>query len=47
MLDGPYADTKKQFAGYCFITVPDLDEAIARARRDPSVTFSYSVPSMK
>ena len=47
MLAGPYADTKDQFARYCFITVPDLDEAIAWARREPPVTFSYPVPSRK
>ena len=34
--DGPYADTKEQFAGYFMIDVPDLDEAITWARRCPS-----------
>src|SRR4029077_10762732 len=35
VLDGPYADTKEQFAGYFFITVPDLDEAIAWSKGCP------------
>jgi hypothetical protein len=32
VLDGPYADTKEQFAGYFFVTVPDLDEAVQGER---------------
>jgi hypothetical protein len=39
ILDGPYADTKEQFAGYFFIDVPDLDEAIAWAKRCPSSRY--------
>ena len=39
VLDGPYADTKEQFAGYFMIDVPDLDEAIAWARRCPSSKY--------
>lgn len=39
VLDGPYADTKEQFAGYFMIDVPDLDEAIAWAARCPSVNY--------
>jgi hypothetical protein len=39
VLDGPYADTKEQLAGYFFITVPDLDEAIAWAERCPSSKY--------
>ena len=39
VLDGPYADTKEQFAGYFFITVSDLDEAIAWAKRCPSSKY--------
>ena len=39
VLDGPYADTKEQFAGYFFVTVPDLDEAIAWAKRCPSSKY--------
>jgi len=39
VLDGPYADTKEQFAGYFMIDVPDLDEAITWARRCPSAKY--------
>ena len=36
VLDGPYADTKEQFAGYFFVDVPSVDEAIVWAKRCPS-----------
>ena len=39
VLDGPYADTKEQFAGYFFVEATDLDEAIAWARRCPSSRY--------
>jgi hypothetical protein len=39
VLDGPYADTKEQFAGYLVIDVPDLDSAIAWATRCPSANY--------
>jgi len=39
VLDGPYADTKEQFAGYFFIEAPSLDEAIAWAQRCPSSKY--------
>jgi hypothetical protein len=39
ILDGPYADTKEQLAGYFLIDVADLDEAIAWARRCPSSKY--------
>lgn len=39
VLDGPYADTKEQLAGYFFIEAPDLDEAIAWAKRCPSSKY--------
>jgi hypothetical protein len=39
VLDGPYADTKEQFAGYFMIEVPDLDQAIAWATRCPSSKY--------
>src|SRR5262245_38986638 len=39
VLDGPYADTKEQFAGYFMIDVPDLDEAITWAKRCPSSKY--------
>jgi hypothetical protein len=39
VLDGPYADTKEQLAGYFFIEGPSLDEAIAWAKRCPSSKY--------
>jgi hypothetical protein len=39
VLDGPYADTKEQLAGYFMIDVPDIDEAIAWAKRCPSSKY--------
>lgn len=39
VLDGPYADTREQLAGYFLVDVPDLDEAIAWARRCPSSKY--------
>jgi hypothetical protein len=39
ILDGPYADTKEQFAGYFFVDVDTLEEAVAWAQRCPSSRF--------
>ena len=39
VLDGPYAETKEQFAGYFMLDVADLDEAIAWAARCPSAQY--------
>ena len=39
VLDGPYADTKEQLAGYFMIDVPDLDQAIAWAARCPASRY--------
>jgi hypothetical protein len=39
VLDGPYADTKEQFAGYFFVDAPSLDEAIVWAKRCPSSQY--------
>ena len=39
VLDGPYADTKEQFAGYFFVEAHDLDEAIVWAKRCPSSKY--------
>ena len=39
ILDGPYAETKEQFAGYFFVEAPDLDGAIAWARLCPSSRY--------
>jgi hypothetical protein len=39
VLDGPYADTREQLAGYFFIDVPTLEEAVAWANRCPGSRF--------
>jgi hypothetical protein len=39
IVDGPYADTKEQLAGYFFIEAENLDEAIKWAERCPSSRF--------
>ena len=39
VLDGPYADTKEQLAGYFVVDVPDLDAAIKWAERCPSSRY--------
>jgi hypothetical protein len=36
VLDGPYADSKEQFAGFHIIDVPDIDAAISWAARCPT-----------
>jgi len=37
VLDGPYAESKEQLAGYFLIDVPDLDAALSWAGRCPAV----------
>jgi hypothetical protein len=39
VIDGPYADTKEQFAGYFMLDVPDLDAALEWAARCPSAQY--------
>ncbi len=39
VLDGPFADTKEQFAGYFFVEADNLDEAIAWAEKCPSSRY--------
>jgi len=39
VLDGPYADTREQLAGYFFIEAANLEEAIAWAKRCPSSRY--------
>lgn len=39
VVDGPFADTKEQFAGYLMLNVPDLDAAISWAARCPSAQY--------
>ena len=38
VLDGPYAETKEQLAGYFLIDAPDLDNAIHWASRCPAAS---------
>ena len=35
VLNGPFAETKEQLGGYFLIEAPDLDEALAWAKRCP------------
>jgi hypothetical protein len=37
-VDGPFAETKEQLAGYYVIDVPNLEEAIAWAEKMPGMT---------
>jgi len=37
--DGPFADTKEQLGGTFVIDVPDLDAALAWARKAPSIAW--------
>jgi hypothetical protein len=37
--DGPFADTKEQFAGYLIVEAPDVDSAAEIAKRIPSLEF--------
>ncbi|MCF4120607.1 YciI family protein [Antribacter sp. KLBMP9083] len=37
--DGPFADTKEQLGGTFVIDVPDLDAALAWARKAPSIEW--------
>lgn len=39
VLDGPFADTKEQFAGYFTVEAETLDQAIEWAQRCPSSRF--------
>jgi len=39
VLDGPFAETKEQFGGFYLIDVPDLDAALAWARRHPAAAY--------
>jgi hypothetical protein len=38
VLNGPYAETKEQLAGYYMVDVPDLDAALAWAARCPGAS---------
>jgi hypothetical protein len=39
VLNGPYAETKEQLAGYYMIDVPDLDAALSWASRCPGASY--------
>jgi len=41
--DGPYAETKEQLGGYYLVEAKDLDEAVALAKRIPSVRLGGTV----
>jgi hypothetical protein len=41
--DGPYAEAKEQLGGYYLLEAKDLDEAIALAKRIPSVRLGGAV----
>jgi hypothetical protein len=38
VLDGPYADTKEQLAGFFLIEAPNLDAALSWAQRCPGAS---------
>ena len=38
VLNGPYAETKEQLAGYYIVDVPDLDQALSWAARCPGAS---------
>jgi hypothetical protein len=39
VLDGPYADTKEQFAGYFFVDTETIEQAVEWAERCPSSRY--------
>jgi hypothetical protein len=41
--DGPFAETKEQLGGYHLVECRDFDEAIAIAKRIPTIPFGGSV----
>ncbi len=41
--DGPFAETREQLGGYYLVECKDLDEALALARRIPSLRLGGSV----
>ena len=43
IVDGPFAETKEQFAGYYLIDVPDLDAALEWAKKTPTGDGSIEV----
>ncbi|MGH8621894.1 MAG: YciI family protein [Burkholderiales bacterium] len=43
VIDGPFAETKEQLGGYHLIECRDLDEAIAIAKRIPTLPYGGAV----
>jgi hypothetical protein len=41
--DGPFAETKEQVGGYHVVECRDLDEAIAIAKRIPTLPYGGAV----
>ena len=41
--DGPFAETKEQLGGYHLVECENLDEAIAIAKRFPTLPFGGAV----
>ena len=39
VLDGPFAETKEQLAGYFLLEVPDMDAALDWAKRHPTAAY--------
>ena len=39
VLDGPFAETKEQLAGYYLLEAPDLDVALSWAKRCPGAAY--------
>ena len=37
VLDGPFAETKEQLAGYFLLEVPDMEAALGWAKRHPTL----------
>jgi hypothetical protein len=41
--DGPFAETKEQIGGFCFIECADMDEAVQVAAAHPAATYGTIV----
>lgn len=39
LFDGPYMDSKEQFAGYFMMDLPDIEQAVQWAARCPSAQY--------
>jgi hypothetical protein len=39
VLDGPFAETKEQLAGYFLLDVPDMEAALSWAKRHPTAAY--------